>query len=95
MLSGGRRNGCQTQRGARRCEPESVSWRTSRAVAEQSACAFDPAARAGERVGRLPPKLSTMPDTVGAPYAALVSGPVAAALDARKAVTHTQPATDD
>ncbi len=95
MLSGCRRNGCKRQRGARRCKPESASWQTSRAVAEQSACAFDPAARAGEHVGRLPLKRSTMPDTVGAPYAAPVSGPVAAALDARKAVTHTQPGTDD
>ncbi|QTD93849.1 LysR substrate-binding domain-containing protein [Burkholderia anthina] len=77
---------------------ESVSWQTNRVVAEQTPClfvqsarAFAMAAGAGERVGRLPLKLSTMPETVGALYAAPASASVAAALDALKAVTRAQP----
>ncbi len=80
---------------------ESVSWQTNRAVAEQAPClfvqsarAFDLATHAGERVGRLPLKLSTMPDTVGALYAAPASVSVAAAIDALKAVTHPPPGAD-
>ncbi|MDN7697079.1 LysR substrate-binding domain-containing protein [Burkholderia semiarida] len=81
---------------------ESVSWQTNRAVADQSPClfvqsarAFDLAARAGERVGRLPLKLSTMPETVGALYAAPASVSVAAAIDALSAVTRTHPGADE
>ncbi|EDT40642.1 transcriptional regulator, LysR family [Burkholderia ambifaria MEX-5] len=81
---------------------ESVSWQTNRAVAGQSPClfvqsarGFDSAARAGERVGRLPLKLSTMPDTVGALYAAPASVSVAAVIDALKAATRTHPGADD
>ncbi|MBN3845030.1 LysR family transcriptional regulator, partial [Burkholderia sp. Ac-20349] len=81
---------------------ESVSWQTNRAVAEQLPClfvqsarAFALAARAGERVGRLPLKLSTMPETVGALYAAPAGVSVAAAIDALKAVTRTDPGADD
>ncbi|VWC64856.1 LysR family transcriptional regulator [Burkholderia lata] len=77
---------------------ESVSWQTNRAVAEQSPClfvqsarTFELAERAGERVGRLPLKLSTMPETVGALYAAPASVSVTAAIDALKAVTRTDP----
>ncbi|WP_256941128.1 MULTISPECIES: hypothetical protein [Burkholderia] len=61
----------------------------------QSARAFELAASAGERVGRLTLKLSTMPETVGALYAAPSSGSVAAAIDALKAVTRTHPGMDD
>ncbi|WP_244108694.1 hypothetical protein [Burkholderia anthina] len=71
-----------------------MSWQTNRVVAEQTPClfvqsarAFAMAAGAGERVGRLPLKLSTMPETVGALYAAPASASVAAAIDALKAVT--------
>ncbi|RQR35616.1 LysR family transcriptional regulator [Burkholderia sp. Bp9015] len=77
---------------------ESVSWQTNRAVAEQTPClfvqsarAFGMAAAAGERVGRLPLKLSTMPDTVGALFAAPAGTSVAAAIDALKAVTREPP----
>ncbi len=77
---------------------ESVSWQTNRAVAEQTPCLFAPSARAfamaadaGERVRRLPLKPSTMPDTVGALYAAPASGSVTAAIDALKAVTREPP----
>ncbi|AOJ43437.1 LysR family transcriptional regulator [Burkholderia lata] len=77
---------------------ESVSWQTNRVVAEQSPClfvqsarAFELAVRSGERVGRLPLKLSTMPETVGALYAAPAGVSVTAAIDALKAVTRTEP----
>lgn len=81
---------------------ESVSWLTSRTVAEQSPClfvqsarAFELAMRGGERVGRLPLKLSTMLETVGALYAVPASVSVTAAIDALKAVARTHPGTDD
>ena len=45
----------------------------------------------GEQVGRLPLKLSTMPDTVGALYSAPAGVSVAAAIDALKAVTRMEP----
>ncbi|KFG94513.1 LysR family transcriptional regulator [Burkholderia paludis] len=81
---------------------ESVSWQTNRTVAEQSPClfvqssrAFGLAMRAGERVGRLPLKLSTMPDRVGALHAAPASASIAAAIDALKAVTRAHPGADE
>ena len=49
------------------------------------------AGRARGEVGRLPLKLSTMPDTVGALYSAPAGVSVAAAIDALKAVTRMEP----
>ncbi|MBF5009641.1 LysR substrate-binding domain-containing protein [Burkholderia pseudomultivorans] len=76
---------------------ESVSWAANRTIAEQSTClfvqsagAFDMAARAGERTARLPLKLSMMPDSVGALYAAPASASVTAVIDALKDVARRQ-----
>ncbi|WP_157378448.1 LysR substrate-binding domain-containing protein [Burkholderia ubonensis] len=80
---------------------ESVSWPTNRLVAEQMPCLFVQsswAARAGERQGclrRLPLKLSTMPETVGALYAAPAGAAIAAVIAALKEVAKRQTAGDD
>lgn len=78
---------------------ESVSWQTNCAVALQSPClfvqsdlAFRIGVKGGARLGRLPLTLSTMPNTVGALFAAPVSVSVAAVIDALKDVTRQQTA---
>ncbi|WP_249744847.1 hypothetical protein [Burkholderia pyrrocinia] len=56
--------------------------------------AFGDFERTFKATGRLPLKLSTMPDTVGALHAAPASVSVAAAIDALKVVTGPHPGAD-